>query len=65
MIAMRLARPASIETHPLERVELPSLRPGPHELLLRVTACGRLQTGRIRGAAVLQASGAAGTSRSG
>src|SRR4029079_14795118 len=38
--------PASVETHPLERVELPSPRPGPHELLLRVSACGICRTDR-------------------
>ena len=44
MIAMRLARPAPIASHPLARVTLPSLVPGPHELLLRVAACGVCRT---------------------
>jgi propanol-preferring alcohol dehydrogenase len=44
MIAMRLARPASIEGHPLERLEVPSPQPGAQELLLRVAACGICRT---------------------
>ncbi len=44
MIAMRLSRPAPIESHPLQRVELPRPIAGPHELLLRVTACGICRT---------------------
>ncbi len=44
MIALTLSKPAPVERHPLERVVVPSLHPAPHELLLRVAACGICRT---------------------
>jgi propanol-preferring alcohol dehydrogenase len=44
MIAMQLGRPSPIAAHPLVRVELPSPSPAPHELVLRVAACGICRT---------------------
>lgn len=40
MKAVLLTRTDAIENHPLEIREVPTPRPGPGELLLRVTACG-------------------------
>ncbi len=44
MLAMQLAVPARIAEQPLRRVELEVPRPGPGELLLRVSACGVCRT---------------------
>jgi propanol-preferring alcohol dehydrogenase len=44
MRAMRLRKPAPIENHPLELVELPIPEPGPGQLLLKVRACGVCHT---------------------
>ncbi len=44
MRAMRLRKPAPIEYHPLELVELPIPEPGPGQLLLKVRACGVCHT---------------------
>jgi propanol-preferring alcohol dehydrogenase len=44
MRAMQLARPGSIETAPLDLVELPSIEPAPGEIVLGVAACGVCRT---------------------
>ena len=44
MQAMQLKKPGSIESSPLECVELPVPEPGPGELLLRISACGVCHT---------------------
>lgn len=44
MKAMLLRQPRPIDDSPLERVELPRPVPGPHEVLLRVRACGICHT---------------------
>jgi propanol-preferring alcohol dehydrogenase len=44
MRAMRLSRPGPISSHPLEWIETAPVRPGPGELLLRVTACAVCRT---------------------
>jgi propanol-preferring alcohol dehydrogenase len=44
MHAMQLAEPAPIEDQPLHMVDLPTPKPGPGELLLRVHACGVCRT---------------------
>jgi propanol-preferring alcohol dehydrogenase len=44
MRAMRLARPAPVESRPLERVETPVPEPGPDEVLVRVEVCGVCRT---------------------
>lgn len=44
MRALRLGRPAPIETRPLRLVERPPPEPGPGELLVRIEACGVCRT---------------------
>jgi propanol-preferring alcohol dehydrogenase len=44
MLAMQLAVPKPIASAPLRPVELPTPRPAPSELVLRVTACGVCRT---------------------
>ena len=45
MRAMVLSQQAPVESSPLQLVELPDPVPGPGEVLLRVTACGRVPRG--------------------
>lgn len=44
MRAIRLFQPAPIETRPLRQVAVPTPRPGPGEILIRVKACGVCHT---------------------
>ncbi|MDF1595534.1 MAG: zinc-dependent alcohol dehydrogenase family protein [Acidimicrobiia bacterium] len=44
MRAMRLARPALIESDPLELMEVADLRPAPLELTIQIKACGVCRT---------------------
>lgn len=44
MKAWILRDAAPIEEHPLELVEVPTPRPGPHQVRLRVTVCGICRT---------------------
>jgi propanol-preferring alcohol dehydrogenase len=44
MIAMRLAKAASIDAEPLAAADLPIPAPGPDEILLKVAACGVCHT---------------------
>ncbi len=44
MKAMALERPAPIESHPLQRVDMPDPMPGPGQVRIRVHACGVCRT---------------------
>jgi alcohol dehydrogenase, propanol-preferring len=44
MLAWQVTRPQPIDDGPLERVDRPEPRPGPHEVRVRVLACGVCRT---------------------
>ena len=44
MLAMILNEPDLIENNPLKLVDIPAPKPGPHEILVRVQACGICHT---------------------
>jgi propanol-preferring alcohol dehydrogenase len=44
MRAMVLNRPGPVESHPLRRIEVADPEPGPHEIRVRVEACGVCRT---------------------
>jgi len=44
MKAWTLTKPGTVETNPLELRELPVPEPGPHEVLVRINACGICRT---------------------
>lgn len=44
MDAWAVTKPGPLSTHPLRRVERPEPEPGPHEVVVRVAACGVCRT---------------------
>jgi alcohol dehydrogenase, propanol-preferring len=44
MKALALAKPGPVEANPLELCDLPVPEPGPHEVLVRISACGICRT---------------------